>query len=44
LHDDPVVTGKYAGDLALVPIRQEFNAHSGIIIVILFGSTYAGLG
>jgi hypothetical protein len=44
LDDDPVIAGEYANDLALLPLRQEFNAHSGIIIVTLFGSGYAGLG
>src|SRR5215831_14441955 len=44
LDDDPVVAGKNASDLALVPLGQEFDAHSGIITDILFGSGYAGLG
>jgi hypothetical protein len=44
LEDDPVIAGEHASDLALVPVRQEFNAHSGIIIVTLFGSGCAGLG
>jgi hypothetical protein len=44
LNDDPVVAGQNAGDPALVAFRQEFDAHSGIIIDILFGSGYAGLG
>ena len=44
LHDDPVIAGENASNLALVPLGQEFNAHSGIISDILFGSGYAGLG
>jgi len=43
LDDDPVVAGKNASDLALVPFCKEFDAHSGIIADILFGSGYAGL-
>src|SRR5437879_11624040 len=38
------VAGENASDLALVPLGQKFNAHSGIITDILFGSGYAGLG
>jgi hypothetical protein len=44
LHNDPVVARENASDLILVPLCQEFDAHSGIIIGILFGSGYAGLG
>ena len=33
-----------ASDLALISFCQEFNAHSGILVDILFGSGYAGLG
>src|SRR5712691_10756749 len=44
LDDDPAVAGEHTGDLALVPFCQEFDAHSGIITDILFGSGYAGLG
>jgi len=44
LHDDPVVTGKNASNVALVPFRQKLNAHLGIIPAFLFGSGYAGLG
>jgi len=44
LDDDPVVARQSAGDPALVPFRQEFEAHLSIIIDILFGSGYAGLG
>src|SRR5205823_2943753 len=44
LDDDPVVAGENASDLALVPFCKEFDAHSGIIADILFGSGYAGLG
>jgi hypothetical protein len=44
LDDDPVVAGENASDLALVPLCQEFDAHSGIITDILFGSGSAGLG
>src|SRR5215469_1872769 len=44
LHDDPVIAAENASNLALVPLGQEFNAHSGIISDILFGSDYAGLG
>src|SRR5215470_13480482 len=44
LHDDPVIAAENASNLALVPLDQEFNAHSGIISDILFGSGYAGLG
>src|SRR5262245_34670549 len=44
LDDDPVVARKNASDLALVPLGQKFDAHSGIITDILFGSGYAGLG
>src|SRR5215467_11765384 len=44
LNDDPVIAGQSDGDPALVPFRQEFDAHSGIIIDIQFGSGYAGLG
>jgi hypothetical protein len=43
LHDDPVIAGENASNLALVPLGQEFNAQ-GIISDILFGSGYAGLG
>jgi hypothetical protein len=42
--DDPIVAGENASDLALVPLCQEFDAHSGIITNGLFGSGYAGLG
>jgi hypothetical protein len=44
LDDDPVVAGQGPGDLGRVPIRQQFDAHCGIITNILFGSGYAGLG
>jgi hypothetical protein len=44
LDDDPVVAGQNSGNLALVAIRQESNAHSGIMIDTLFGSGFAGLG
>ena len=44
MNDDPAVTGENTSDLALVSFRQEFNAHSGIISDILFGSGSAGLG
>jgi hypothetical protein len=44
LDDDPVVTGENASDLALVPLCQKFDAHSGIITNGLLGSGYAGLG
>jgi hypothetical protein len=44
LNDDPVVAGENTGNPALVSIRQKFNAHSGIITDILFGSGCAGLG
>jgi hypothetical protein len=44
LNEDSVIAGENASDLALVPLGQKFDAHSGIIIDILFGSGYAGLG
>ena len=44
MDDDPVVAGENASDLALVPLCKKFDAHSGIIADILFGSGYAGLG
>jgi len=31
LDDDPVIAGENASDLALVPFRQQFDAHSRII-------------
>jgi lipid A disaccharide synthetase len=44
LDDDPVVAGENASDLVLVSLGQKFDAHSGIIADILFGSGSAGLG
>jgi hypothetical protein len=43
-NNDPVVAGENAGDPALVPLRRQFEARSGIITDILFGSGSAGLG
>src|SRR5271169_799655 len=31
LDDDPVVAGENPRDLVLVPLRQKFDAHSGIV-------------
>jgi hypothetical protein len=44
LDDDPVVTGEDPSDLVPVSFRQQFDAHPGIIVNILFGSGLAGLG
>src|ERR1700722_14850661 len=31
LDDDPVITGKNSSDFVFAPLRQEFDAHSGIV-------------